>query len=674
MEADEIYKIKCSLQSHLKHYKYFLASFDEADPEFLSAYWSLVMTTEDEELPDLDKKIQQIVDNIELGLLVVAKLIALCNSDLLRGDIRCKDLFVKASLFPNISDQSVKSHDKISSLSVLKSRAQDKAKALKEDDSERSNIAYRNIRRIADKCLHDLYALSCDTSCIYRTGIGLKTDWDEEDELRKLQSWISDASDSNFEEIAPADLPQRSITYYIFNEKILIGFLDSQGEATDTDLYMVVRSGSGRFCWRLKCGQEAKAELIRPYTNEVETTVPSEKENVSTGNVGADNIQENIATAETMARRPSASPIGPNRFRLVSAPLLGNLGGLIDASRLKPRFSRDEPVICDEELYFASEEEAYLRLLKSFTAKGAYHEVGPAVEQQGDRINNFRSNHNRIGLSVYSLPEPRYISPILKLLENIDFDDYSRFRLGRLFLSNCGFFDHICRYSWRILNSGFSYKDLKWLDSLPERTCVSATVLFASPQDTSLEDFLRRKTLISEDFVQFCEAIGEHCIIQKHKGWKGGYSRLNIADSKSNSKSSLNLDDWGLSVPYWSDIHTELIFHIPYLVDLESDDDISRESSLKSLIADDLVYVIWMEDLHQVENLCEKIYYGINDRLLLIDGESIDSIPRIVDQGVITGGFIYIFVHPIGNSDGYYLIRIHERNIGKSDGQKVNMN
>ncbi|CAG8759600.1 3155_t:CDS:2, partial [Acaulospora morrowiae] len=151
--------------------------------------------------------------------------------------------------------------------------------------------------------------------------------------------------------------------------------------------------------------------------------------------------------------------------------------------------------------------------------------------------------------------------------------------------------------------SGRLIKDLEKLDTLNERDCLSTSVYFVKSGIEDYESIINPPS-ISEDFEKFLNSLG----------WPVSY------------KAKLN-SSFCETTPYFADRTTEVIFNIPYVIHLPKPEAPSESLSalFKNISADDLVSVVWIEDILSMHNIPPKI------------GQSI---------------FVYIFVHPLQNATG----------------------
>ncbi|CAG8471495.1 1327_t:CDS:2 [Acaulospora colombiana] len=158
-------------------------------------------------------------------------------------------------------------------------------------------------------------------------------------------------------------------------------------------------------------------------------------------------------------------------------------------------------------------------------------------------------------------------------------------------------------------------KDLERLDSLNERDCLSTSVYYVRSGVEDLESIINPAS-ISEDFEKFLNSLGWPVSLDSHPGYK---AKLNSSFCKTTS--------------YFADRTVEVIFNIPYVIHLPNPE--ASSGSLTTLFrdvsADDLVCIVWIEDILSMHN-----------------------VPSKVGQSVL----VYIFVHPLQNATGLYWIRI----------------
>jgi hypothetical protein len=275
-----------------------------------------------------------------------------------------------------------------------------------------------------------------------------------------------------------------------------------------------------------------------------------------------------------------------------------------------------------------------------------------------------------------------------------------KFRLGRLFMTHCGFFSLENRH--RIVPLSFSepsvgtlaalgstdpsetadegtgipkapqlppiVKELDQLDSYPERECIGISVLYATNGTTPLRDMIvggcikdarsvpataLRDKVISKEFLDFVRSMGWPVNSSSHRGWKGSYACLLNASGSGNVKESA-----AITIPYWADGVSEVVFHTPYLMPMngfvaigeaiqvgldqilqprvsrttssdarensgpkETADGIlicpaseDPEQVFKALTWNDLVFIVWVEDdLDGMRGLPKSIYDSYRD-------------------------------------------------------------
>ena len=109
-----------------------------------------------------------------------------------------------------------------------------------------------------------------------------------------------------------------------------------------------------------------------------------------------------------------------------------------------------------------------------------------------------------------------------------------------------------------------------------------------------------------------------------HNGWKGKYSS-DLAVS---------------SIPYWSNSSTELVFHTPMVIEEPIRTDQAIEAFL-GMLTNDFVFVVWTETIENLSKVSEKIMAKMNNI-------QPDTYP----------GLIHLYIHPVHNANGLYLIRI----------------
>ncbi|KAJ3171866.1 Ral GTPase-activating protein subunit alpha-1 [Irineochytrium annulatum] len=97
------------------------------------------------------------------------------------------------------------------------------------------------------------------------------------------------------------------------------------------------------------------------------------------------------------------------------------------------------------------------------------------------------------------------------------------------------------------------FKELEKFDMLPERECLSVSVIFCRSAEDGTDDILTRRT-ISQDFDQFLTTLGWPVNIATHEGFRGSLTN-SICET----------------APYYASTTIEVIFHSPYHIHLPSD-------------------------------------------------------------------------------------------------------
>ncbi|CAG8677236.1 20125_t:CDS:10 [Dentiscutata erythropus] len=186
----------------------------------------------------------------------------------------------------------------------------------------------------------------------------------------------------------------------------------------------------------------------------------------------------------------------------------------------------------------------------------------------------------------------------------------------RLFMSHMGLISLENRH--RVIPLQISEKlisDLERLDLLNERNCLSVSVYYIQSEADDFDHIINPPS-ISEDFERFLNSLGWPVSLDTHSGYK---AKLDSSICKV--------------APYFADRSVEVIFNVPYLIKTPSTDSSSNSLSnfFKNIFADDLVCIVWIDDVL-----------------------SMHSAPSKIGQPA----FVYIFVHPLQNATGLYWIRI----------------
>ncbi|CAG8830306.1 1568_t:CDS:2, partial [Racocetra persica] len=157
--------------------------------------------------------------------------------------------------------------------------------------------------------------------------------------------------------------------------------------------------------------------------------------------------------------------------------------------------------------------------------------------------------------------------------------------------------------------------DLEKLDLLNERNCLSVSVYYIQSCSDDFDHIINPPS-ISEDFERFLNSLGWPVSLETHSGYK---AKLDSSICKT--------------TPYFADRSVEVIFNVPYLIQTQNNDLSSDSLSnlLKNIFSDDLVCIVWVDDVLSMHNAPSKI------------GQS---------------ALVYIFVHPLQNATGLYWIRI----------------
>ncbi|KAJ3222057.1 hypothetical protein HK099_002758 [Clydaea vesicula] len=148
----------------------------------------------------------------------------------------------------------------------------------------------------------------------------------------------------------------------------------------------------------------------------------------------------------------------------------------------------------------------------------------------------------------------------------IDFNKIDqRSDIFRLFLAQYGFLSLENKDKLIPLNLTENlFKDLAKFDALPERECFGVSLFFCSSSKDSIDKILTPKYL-SEDFHNFIYSIAWPVDLEKHVGYKGN---LNSSFCKT--------------APYFADRNVEVIFHCPYLMRCNPDQELEIKKRKRS--------------------------------------------------------------------------------------------
>jgi hypothetical protein len=180
------------------------------------------------------------------------------------------------------------------------------------------------------------------------------------------------------------------------------------------------------------------------------------------------------------------------------------------------------------------------------------------------------------------------------------------------------------------------WRDLEKFDNISERESIRAAVLFARSGHDTIDEMVNN-TAITQEFTDFLQGLGWAVDLAEHHGLHAGLN-----------------ESTGRTALYFATRNVEAVFHVPYALNLplsspsptlaaamapltpSATKPLTAKRSLmrsvfQQLTQDDLVYIIWIEDL--------TAYL---------------TIPRKLGRGQV-----FIFVHPVPNSWGLYLVRMH---------------
>ncbi|KAF0561745.1 rap/ran GTPase-activating protein [Gigaspora margarita] len=186
----------------------------------------------------------------------------------------------------------------------------------------------------------------------------------------------------------------------------------------------------------------------------------------------------------------------------------------------------------------------------------------------------------------------------------------------RLFMSQMGLLSLENRHHVIPLHISEKFiSDIEKLDLLNERNCLSVSVYYIQSGFDNFDNIINPPS-ISEDFERFLNSLGWPVSLDAHSGYK---AKLDSSICKV--------------APYFADRSVEVIFNVPYLIKTPNTDSSSNSLSdfFKNIFVDDLVCIVWIEDVL-----------------------SMHSAPSKIGQHAC----VYIFVHPLQNATGLYWIRI----------------
>lgn len=187
---------------------------------------------------------------------------------------------------------------------------------------------------------------------------------------------------------------------------------------------------------------------------------------------------------------------------------------------------------------------------------------------------------------------------------------------ARLFLSHLGLTTLSYRDSVvRLPSSVELLGDLEILDRLSERESFSCSVFYIKSGRDSLFEILTNRG-VDSDFLHFISSLGWMVDAEKHAGFRGRLAK-----------------GCGDGIPYYSDAECEMVFHVPALITDESllqagmpseidyfnplhtaslhppaEDNLPvHAAGLYSILSDDLVSILWVEDLDEMLTLPSKL-------------------------------------------------------------------
>ncbi|KAI8907305.1 hypothetical protein EDD86DRAFT_209278 [Gorgonomyces haynaldii] len=245
----------------------------------------------------------------------------------------------------------------------------------------------------------------------------------------------------------------------------------------------------------------------------------------------------------------------------------------------------------------------------------------------------------------------------------------------RLFLSQLGFLD--IQAQSRITSLEFSenlLKDLQKLDKLPERDCLSISIVYCPSYGFHLDDILQDEK-VSQDFDHFLMSMGWRVRLDLHQGYKGNLNPTSCD-----------------SAMYFADYCTELIFNTPHLFkphgellrrgsQIESRDDMQSPKKLATIGSADNITKPFDEHDHtekiDLDRKRTRSYtvgsMGHNlarAHFTTVTQHDIVAVLWVLELGhveSIVSSFptyfqLFVIVHPLPNTPGLYLINIVSKN------------
>ncbi|KAF9432411.1 hypothetical protein BGZ76_010844 [Entomortierella beljakovae] len=183
--------------------------------------------------------------------------------------------------------------------------------------------------------------------------------------------------------------------------------------------------------------------------------------------------------------------------------------------------------------------------------------------------------------------------------------------------------------------------ELQFLDDLKERDCIGVSVYFAQSGDVTYDELIHgSQDGISKDFSRFLDCLGWPIQIESHPGFLGQLNK-----------------DICHTTPYFADRNTEVIFHVPYLMQ-SSDSNVTPMQDhrlmdqFRSVTMHDQVAIVWVEHRERMLNLLPLIDQNIMVFILIhpLEGDSAGGLfwIRILIQGThTTAGSVRLSANPL---------------------------
>ncbi|CAG8856618.1 38798_t:CDS:2, partial [Gigaspora margarita] len=123
------------------------------------------------------------------------------------------------------------------------------------------------------------------------------------------------------------------------------------------------------------------------------------------------------------------------------------------------------------------------------------------------------------------------------------------------------------------------------------RNCLSVSVYYIQSGSDNFDNIINPPS-ISEDFERFLNSLGWPVSLDAHSGYK---AKLNSSICEV--------------APYFADRSVEVIFNVPYLIKTPNTDSSSNSllDFFKNIFVDDLVCIVWIEDVLSMHSAPSKI-------------------------------------------------------------------